>query len=728
MRSRPNSEAGSAVEFFNLFWRRKMLLIGTVVLVTGFSVMVAFQITPRYTANARLMIGKQNVTPAGMGTINRMLGNDLRSHIYGEIEVMRSDRLIERAVDELGLMQQPEFNQILRKRRFAWFTDLAPVQWLWGLVSAIGDEGLSETENLMRARQRVVNTFGSHLTIRPPGVSNVLTVSFESISAKKAARIVNTFTRLYIADHLERTFRAQAQTRDWLDKRITALRKAVLDSENTVAEFLASHRLVETGGNMVTDRQFADVSRQLTMAKGRYAERKTRMNQIHRLRNSEQGLSAVKEVRGSPSILRLRDQEVLLVRKAVELETRFGERHPKMINIRAEIADVRQRMIEEELRIVQELENEVRVATARVDALTKELDELDEARSAAGQDRARLRQLQREALTNQRMYDTYLARLKQSGAAEAQQPRSVEVISSAQVPLMPSYPRKHLIVGFGFMASIAIGAFLIFVLERLDNGFRTAAQVELLTDSPVLGVVPRLAQAEKEPRATAELVVNDPTSQYVEAIRSLRTSLMVSNVDEPPKVVLLASSLPGEGKTSLSVALARQSSISSLAGKVILIDCDLRRPSVSGMMDLRADKGIAELFAGEVTFEDVVKTDPKTGLHVLPAIAGSPNPPELLNSQHMRALLDRLAEDYDLVVLDSPALDSVSDARVLAHLADATVFVVQWESTPRQTVLGSLRQLVSAGAQIAGVALHKVNLRKHAKYYRYGYDGLPMRG
>ena len=117
-----------------------------------------------------------------------------------------------------------------------------------------------------------------------------------------------------------------------------------------------------------------------------------------------------------------------------------------------------------------------------------------------------------------------------------------------------------------------------------------------------------------------------------------------------------------------------------------------------------------------------MRTDPRTGLHVLPAVPGTPNPPELLNSQHMRGLLDKLAKTYDLVVLDSPALDSVSDARVLAHLADATVFVVQWESTPRQVALGSLRQLVSAGAQIAGIALHKVNLRKHAKYYRYGYE------
>jgi capsular exopolysaccharide synthesis family protein len=186
-------------------------------------------------------------------------------------------------------------------------------------------------------------------------------------------------------------------------------------------------------------------------------------------------------------------------------------------------------------------------------------------------------------------------------------------------------------------------------------------------------------------------------------------------------VVLLASSLPGEGKSSLAVALARQAALSSLNGKVILIDCDLRRPTISGMMGLRAELGLTELFAGEATFDEVVRTDPKTGLHVLPATPGTPNPPELLNSQHMRALLDKLSETYDLVVLDSPALDAVSDARVLAHLADATVFVVQWETTPRMTALGSLKQLVSAGAQIAGVVLHKVNLRKQP---RYGYEEL----
>ncbi len=702
-----------------------MLLIGTIILVTGFSAMVAYQITPRYTASSRMMVGKETSSPAGLGSFGRILGGNTRSHIYGEIEVMQSDRLINRAIDQLALMEHAEFNRVLRINRFAWFTDFGPVQWVVELLSAIGDDGLNGEDKATRERQQVLNEFRSRLSIRPPGVSNVLSVNFESTDAKKAAMIVNTFTKIYITDHLERKFQTEMQARKWLDKRIASLRSSVLEAERLVTEFLSSRRLAETGRNIMTDRQFAEVSRQLTIARAGHAERQTRMKQVYRLRDSKQGLGAVREVRASPLIQRLRDQEVVLVRKAAELETRYGERHPKMINLRAEIANVRQRIVDEEQRIVQELENEVRVAKSRVVALTADLDELDKLRGADDRDRAKLRQLQREAQANQRLYETYLSRMKQAGAPVGEQPSNVEIISPAQTPLTPSYPRKHLIIGFGFFLSCALGAFLIFILERLDNGFRTAAQVEQLTDNTVLGIVPRVPEAEKNGRASAELIIDDPTSHYVEAIRSLRTSLMVANVDDPPKVVLMASALPGEGKTSLAVSLARQSAVSSLNGKVILIDCDLRRPTVSGMMDLRAEKGITDLFAGEATFEEVVITDPKTGLHVLPAVPGTPNPPELLNSQHMRALLDRLSETYDLVVLDSPALDSVSDARVLAHLADATVFVVQWETTPRQTALGSLRQLVSAGAQIAGIALHKVNLRKHAKYYRYGYDEAP---
>ena len=202
-------------------------------------------------------------------------------------------------------------------------------------------------------------------------------------------------------------------------------------------------------------------------------------------------------------------------------------------------------------------------------------------------------------------------------------------------------------------------------------------------------------------------------------MRSLRTSISLSNFDHPPKVILIASALAGEGKTSLAVSIARLAAISALEGRVMLIDCDLRKPSVARELGLKADKGLIHLFSGQAKLEDIVLTDSESGLHVIPAVAGTPNPPELFSSSHMRALIDALARSYDTIVLDSPALAAVSDTRVLARLADATVFVVEWETTPRPVALESFRSLETSGARIAGVIMQKVNVQKSARYAIY---------
>ena len=346
----------------------------------------------------------------------------------------------------------------------------------------------------------------------------------------------------------------------------------MLESERAVAEFLTSKRLVESGRNAVVERQFAALSAQLVAAKSAYAEKQTRLAQVYRLRNSEQGLGAAKEVRVSPLIQRLQDQEARLQRKLAELEPNFGERHPKMVNLRAELSAARQRIEEEQGRIVLELENDVRVARARIAAVAEELEKLDADRLASGQDMVRLRQLKREAEANQRLYETYLVRLKHSDTMrEATGDNRIQIVSSARPPLVPSHPRKSMIVGLGFVSSLAVGLFLIFLVERLDNGFSDTDQLENLTGMPVLGPVPRLAAAEKDGRAPSEIILASPDSAYGEAIRSIRTGLTVSNVDASPKVILIASALPGEGKTSLAVSLARQSAISSVRGNVVLV-------------------------------------------------------------------------------------------------------------------------------------------------------------
>lgn len=715
-------ESGGIAELVRIFWRRKMLLFGTMMLVTGLAAFTAFQITPRYTAATRMMVHpeKQMAGLSALGGLGALGGQGLlqgaRSQIYGEIEVLRSHRLIKKAVLQLGLTRDPEFNKALQSGVFAALSELGPFAWFLELFGPSEETPAADAPVESQELRHVVDLFATRLIVRPPGISNVINLAFDSENPKKAAKIVNVFARLYIDDQMDRKFQTNVQAQKWLDDRLIELRKTMVASEQGVAKFLARHKLSISGRSPLADQQFSQLNRQMMQANTTHQEKQVRLEQVLTQMQIPGGLQSAKEVRNSNVVLRLRDQESVLVRRAAEYETRFGERHPRMINVRAEIGNVRGRIEEEEKRIVNELRNEVNYAGTRVKNLKAEIAKLEVSRSSLNENQVKLHQMQREAAANRKLYEVFLARLKQTEQQENLRNNKVEIISPALVPLTATFPRKGLIISFGFMASIAIGAFIILLLERLDNGFRTKSQVERLMNTVVLGSIPKPTGEHKRVNSISELVAKDTSSPYVEAIRSLRTSLMVSNIDRPPKVLLIASAMAAEGKTSVAVSLARLAAISALEGRVMLIDGDLRRPAVAPEMGLKAEKGLIHYFSGQAPLEDIIVEDPLTGAHTILALPGTPNPPELLNSTHMRALLDKLSRSYDTIVIDSPALTEVSDALVLAHLADATVFVVQWESTPRHIAIESYRHLLAASAKIAGVVLQKVNARKSSAY------------
>lgn len=719
---------GGIAELTRVFWRRKMLLLGTITLVTALSVFTAFQITPRYTASARMMVHpeKQMGGMSGLSALGGMGGSvqgllqSVRSQIYGEIEVLRSHRLIEKVVLKLGLTNDPEFNKALQSGIFSSLSEVGPFAWFMELFGPTDEDAPTTAPKAgSHELRRVVELFRERMEVRPPGISNVVNIAFNSENPEKAAKIANVLTEFYIADHMDRKFQSNVQVQKWLDDRLSTLRKTMTDSEQSVAEFLAAHKLSIDGRSPVAEQQFAQLNQEMMEAKTRHEEKQGRFEQVLKQSQKPGGLLSIKEVRNSNVILRLREQESVLVRRAAEYETRFGERHPRMINIRAEISNVRTRITEEEERIVGELRNELNFSKKQLANLNTEMAKLEISRSSLNQDQVKLHQMKREAAADRTLYEVFLARFKEVKQQETLNNNQVEIIAPALVPLTATFPRKDLIISFGFMVSIAIGVFIILLLERLDNGFRTKSQVERLMNTIVLGSVPKPTGEHKRVNSISELVTKESSSPYVEAIRSIRTSLMVSNIDRPPKVLLVASAMAAEGKTSLAVSIARLAAVSAMDGRVMLIDGDLRRPAVAPEMGLKAVKGLIHYFSGQAPLEDIIVEDPLTGVHAILAAPGTPNPPELLNSTHMRALLDKLSRTYDTIVIDSPALSEVSDALVLAHLADATIYVVQWETTPRHIAIESFKHLLAASAQIAGVVLQKVNTRKSASY---GYE------
>jgi succinoglycan biosynthesis transport protein ExoP len=410
----------------------------------------------------------------------------------------------------------------------------------------------------------------------------------------------------------------------------------------------------------------------------------------------------------------LRQKQAELAREQAELESRYGERHPRMINIRAQRKDLEQGVAAELDRIVANLENEVMVARSRSQSLEQSLAEEQGQRSMGETARVRLRELTRQAEANRTIYESFLGRFKETREQQGIQEADARIISAAGVPARPSFPKTGLFAAAGFLASWLVGFGVVFLLERLDNGFRTSRQLEEGIGLSLLATIPELSEADAQVDGASlsppDYVLARPLSVYGEAMRGLRTALLVSNVDAPPRVVLFSSSLASEGKTTTVLSLGR--SIALSGKRVVVVDADLRRPAVARGLGISPEAGLVEYLAGQVELDDVLLSDEASGMDVLPALAGAANTPDLLGSESMRILLEKLKTDYDLVLVDSPPLLVVSDAMVLGRICDKLVFVVRWEQTPRVAVQDAVRRMAQFEIDVAGVVFGRVDMRR----------------
>jgi capsular exopolysaccharide synthesis family protein len=352
----------------------------------------------------------------------------------------------------------------------------------------------------------------------------------------------------------------------------------------------------------------------------------------------------------------------------------------------------------------------VAAARARVQALKDALAQAQQTNDVQNTAGVQLRELQREADANKALYENFLNRFKQTTAEQDIQQADARRISTALPPGGPSYPNKPLFVEFAAMLSLGFGILLAFALEWLDNGFRSTNQLEHIAGIGTLGLVPATSGSV----LPQDIILEEPVSQYSESIRSVRTALRYSDVDNPPKIILVTSSIPSEGKTILSLSLAR--SVARSGGKALLIDCDLRRPGVSKLLKATEGPTLLDLFSGTGTPESVIQVERTSTMHYVAAKAGTTNPQDLLGSQQMRSFLDRMRSHYDLIVIDSPPVLAVSDSVILSHVVDRTVFVIRWETTPRAVALGALKTLRTNGGPIAGAVLSRVNVKKHAAF------------
>ena len=403
--------------------------------------------------------------------------------------------------------------------------------------------------------------------------------------------------------------------------------------------------------------------------------------------------------------------------READLLARYNSRHPAVVNVEAEKQDIQRSIAAETQRMVESVKNEYALAKARETATERAMREATGQGGLDSEDAVRLRELERTAAVNKSLFEDFLQKAKVSEEQSTFRARDVRVISPAQ-PGGQSFPNSQRVLIMALLAGIGLGVGGALAMEMMNVGFTTARDVEQLLEVPVLASVDKIDKSKLKKDGASIPVpfyqLHHPLSAFSESIRTLRSGILMSDVDRPPKIIQVTSSCPGEGKSTIAMSLAI--SAAGSGQKVALVDADLRHPSTSKFFKLDQKKGLVDLLTGAVALgETMFRTDNFT---IIPAGAKSLNPPDILGSERMRALVGQLREEFDYVVIDTPPVGPVVDSVIVAGLADKTIFVIRWASTARDMVQTCI-QKVSAQKRVGGVAMNLV-VQDRAK--KYGSD------
>lgn len=737
--------AGIDLRFlFGVLRRHKYLIIGVVVLITGCAALYVEQLTPLYRAQAQIVLDpdRRNIVP--VQKVVRDLSVDWQT-ARTEAAVIGSYDLAIQAVRRLHLADSALFNPKpepksqgspgLADRFKGLAKDGVRAVRIWlsdiGVMPTEKPRGTATTGGAATTREpwqrnpresdgdadplteRLANQYLAGLSVVPSERSRVITVQYTSTDPRFAAVAANTTARLYIESQQESKSEVTNEASEWLRQRVDEVQAKLLESRNRLQRFRQENGLGNASGPSMPAQQLAQLNSQLVNARARMAEARARFEQVQQLLKNPGQIETAAAVLDSDLIEQLRIQEIRLNRKVAELETQYRDNHPKMVNARAELRNLQDKIEAEVGKIAENLRNEYEVAQVRVRNLEAEVDRLQKQIDDLNDAEVKLHALQSEVEANNELYQTLLQRLKETNVQQdsVQRP-DARIINMAQPPGGPFYPNKKIFVGMAFVVAAGLAVSLAFLLEYLDAGYRSLTQMENQTGFPALGMIPAVKLGRHQ-RPDGTLALRRG-SVFAESIRTLRTSLTLTPAERPPGLIMVTSSVPDEGKTSTTLSLAAQTV--QTGRRCLVIDCDLRVANLGSYLGYPARLGLSDFLAGNAHLEEILETDPESGVQFITAGSQVVHPDELLGSKRMDTLMQALVREYETVILDTPPVLAVSDALLLARRVDQAIYLVRWGKTKRELVQRGLKQLAGAGTPRIGLALTYVDLRKQAAY------------
>ena len=716
--------------------RRAPLILGVFIAVAALGVGLTLLQTPKYSSTALLMI---ETNPDQVVSEKQSLSSSRADSglVDSEIEVLKSPALAARLASELGLDKDPEWTAPAQAR------DKPDPAKLTRSNSAVGFPG-AERANLERpsvlaafpdlpadlrpepakrpaidVADDVVDSVAKAIDIRRRGLSYVVEISAESRSPERSAEMANSLANIYLKSLAEARYDVSEKANLWLTDRLDELKAEVLQKQAAAQAYRAQRNLLTADGVSLVESQLAQVQSSLLQTRAEYAQKQAEYNGLADY--SKNGQSVSTSGTSADSMRELRSQEAEIAQRVADLESRYGAEHPSLVQAKAEKASLDSRIREEMQRTTNKSKVETDALGARLSTQEGDLNALRGQLVNDNFDQVRLDALQTDAEAAQSVYESFLQRYhevaRQGSLAAAVGAR---VLSEARPAPAPSSPHLLLNGALSVAAGLVLGLLAGVLAEQFRGTIETTEEVEQRVGARALVAIPGLRKNDlrrlpKLNRSPTGYLVTKRMSPFAEAFRVLQASILLTNQGD--KVVAITSAMPGDGKTTLSLGLAR---VAAMGGqKVIVVDCDVRMRSLNKVLGIDPKEGLQQVLEGEKNWKEVVGCDQASGAHVLPSAGVTSK--DIFNNGAMEHLIAELRQEYDLVVLDCAPVFAVAETRLVAALADTVVVTARARTTPSRALAAAISQLEMAGARVLGVALNRVDIRRGRRSF---YDGL----
>lgn len=705
-----DTEATPFLRYYGMmFWRWRKVVAGIVLAFLALGIVITLLMTPQYTATSQIEIMRDSAQIVNMQGVEQDATDTDQEFYQTQYGLLRSQSLAERVATDLKLVDDAVFFEMFDEADDL-FNDTAG-----GRAPAV-----DRNRRLRIAAEILLD----QVRISPQRESRLVNIDFTSPDPALSQKVANAWAEQFILMNLERRYDASSYAREFLEGRLAELRERLDVSERELQTYAQNQRIITLPGAGQNGSEQSTVaydlvalSTELAEATGDRVEAQARLESVRgRAGESQESLD-------NNALNQLRAERAKLDAEYQRLMTQFEPAYPPAQALRSEIQDIEASIQREERRVGGAVEVAYNAARQREDALSARVAELESEFLDQRERSIDYRVLGRDVDTNRQLYDALLQRYKEIGIAGGVGTNNISIVDEAELPLRPSSPRLLLNLLLSLIGGLAVGAIAAFLLDQSDETLADPSDIEGLVGLPLLGSVPKLAD-----EVPSEAVL-DPKSTIVDAYLAVQTSLQFSTESGVPRSFAVTSTRPSEGKSTTALALATL--LARSQRKVVLVDGDMRSPSVHHLIETGHDKGLSTYLSGNAKASDLLTPVTKFGFHAMTAGPIPPNAAELLTGGRLSALLEELAEDFDHVVIDAPPVMGLADVPLIAGRVEGVIYAVEAHGIRMGMVRTALQRLVSSNARILGVVVTKFEPKKSAKGYgyTYGYDyGDPTAG